>query len=87
MTDHPGVTYYNEDRGLGPFAVRIGGTNEFVSAIDPDWHRCWPPGKVDVVKGWDNQSVLKFRTIDEALAVADQVWSIEGFHTSIERMQ
>ena len=52
--------------------------------IDPEWKRAWPPGKVDVVEGWDNNKALKFATMDEALEAADQVWDIEGFHTSIE---
>jgi hypothetical protein len=81
---HPGVTFFEDDREKGPFTIRIGGTNEFVSDIDPDWKRSWPPGKVDVVEGWDNQKALKFDTMDEALEAADQVWDIEGFHTSIE---
>ena len=81
---HPGVTFYEDDREKGPFTIRIGGTNEFVSDIDPDWKRSWPPGKVDVVEGWDNQKALKFDTMDKALEAADQVWDIEGFHTSIE---
>jgi len=81
---HPGVTFLEDDREKGPFTIRIGGTNEFVSDIDPDWKRAWPPGKVDVVEGWGNQKALKFDTMDEALEAADQVWDIEGFHTSIE---
>jgi hypothetical protein len=81
---HPGVTFFEDDREKGPFTIRIGGTNEFVSDIDPDWERSWPPGKVDVVEGWGNRKALKFETMDKALEAADQVWDIEGFHTSIE---
>lgn len=81
---HPGVTYYEDDRGNGPFMIRIGGTSEFVSEIDPHWKRAWPPGKVEVVKGWDNLLALTFDTMDEALEAADKVWDIEGYHTSIE---
>jgi len=81
---HPGVTFYEDDREKGPFTIRIGGTNEFVSDIDPDWERSWPPGKVDAVEGWGNRKALKFNTMDKALEAADQVYDIEGFHTSIE---
>ena len=81
---HPGVTFYEDDRSGGPFMIRIGGTSDFVSDIDPDWKRCWPPGKVDVCNGWDNPDALKFETMDDALAAADHVWNIEGYHTSIE---
>ena len=83
---HPGVTFYEDDRSLGPFKIRIGGTSNFVSEIDPHWKRAWPPGKVNVVEGWDNPQALKFNTMDEALEAADKVWDIEGFHTTIERM-
>ena len=81
---HPGVTFFEDDRGKGPFKIRIGGTSEFVSEIDPSWDRSWPPGKVEVVKGWDNHKALTFNTLDKALESADQVWGIEGFHISIE---
>jgi len=83
---HPGVTFYEEDRTKGPFKIRIGGTSEFVSDIDPDWPRSWPPGKVEVVEGWDDPQAEVYETMDAALEAADQVWNIEGFHTSIESM-
>ena len=81
---HPGVTFYEDDRERGPFTIRIGGTSDFVSEIDPDRPRSWPAGKVELVEGWENPSSLTFETMDAALTAADQVWNIEGFHTSIE---
>jgi hypothetical protein len=81
---HPGVTFYEDDRERGPFKIRIGGTSEFVSDIDPDWKLAWPPGKVDIVEGWDHPGATVYETMDAALEAADQVWEIEGFHTSIE---
>jgi hypothetical protein len=84
---HPGVTYFEDDRNSGPFSIRIGGTSEFVSEIDPDWKRSWPPGKVVTVEdpdNWPPAKALKYDTMDEALVAADQVWEIEGYHTSIE---
>ena len=84
---YPGVTFYETDRQNWPFAIRIGGTNEFVSDIDPDFNQNWPPGKVEVVKGWSNEKALQFKTMDDALLAASQVWDIEGFHTSIEAMK
>jgi hypothetical protein len=79
-----GVCFSEDDREKGPFTIRIGGTSEFVSDIDPDWKLAWPPGKVEVVEGWDNRKSLKFDTLDTAIKAAVQVWDIEGFHTSIE---
>jgi len=76
---HTGVTFYEEDRGNGPFIIRIGGTSDFVSLVDPHW-----AGGVEICEGWGNPKALMFGTMDEALKVADQVWDIEGFHTSIE---
>jgi len=81
---YPGVTFYEADRQNGPFKIRIGGTSEFVSDIDPHFSRSWPPGKVEVTKGWDSEQILQFKTMDDALAAASQVWNIEGFHVSIE---
>ena len=82
---HTGVTFHEEDRGKGPFKIRIGGTSDFVSEIDSKYSRCSPPGKVETISGWDNPDAIIFLTMDEALIAADQVWDIEGFHTSIER--
>jgi len=82
---HTGVTYYEDDRSFGPFKIRIGGTNEFVSIIDPEDTRSWPVGSVETCKGWENIEALMFETMDAALAAADQVWDIEGIHTSVER--
>ena len=76
---HTGVTFYEEDRENGPFMIRIGGTSDFVSFIDPHW-----AGGVEICQGWENPKALKYGTMDEALKAADQVWDIEGFHTSIE---
>ena len=82
---HTGVTFYEEDREHGPFTIRIGGTSEFVSCIDATCQRSYPPGQVDVCEGWNNPDALVFETMGEALTAADQVWNIEGVHTSIER--
>ena len=83
---HTGVTFYEEDRNHGPFIIRAGGTNEFVSEIDPDDKSCCPPGRVSLCEGWDNTETLKFDTMEEALNAADEVWDIEGFHTSVEAL-
>ncbi len=80
---HPGVTFYEDDRGKGPFSIRIGGTTEFVGKI-VEIFQAWPNGYVELCQGWDNPNALTFQTMDEALLAADKVWNIEGFHTSIE---
>jgi hypothetical protein len=64
--------------------IRIGGTSEFVSKITPVWGNGWPDGDVETVEGWERTEALKFETMDEALVAAEQVWNIEGFHTSVE---
>jgi hypothetical protein len=82
---HPGVTFYEDDRGNGPFMIRIGGTKEFVSLIsDGHTHRS---RKIELCEGWRNSSALTFKTMEEALTAADKVWDIEGFHTSIETVE
>lgn len=83
---HPGVTFYEDDRGKGPFKIRIGGTCEFVSSIQTGYYARWggPPEGVTLVEGWENPAIQIYQTMDEALAAADLVWEIEGIHTSIE---
>jgi hypothetical protein len=68
------------------YKIRLGGTSEFVSEIDPTWPRACPPGKVEFVAGWDNPLALVYKTYKEAKAASDKVWNIEGFHTSIEEV-
>ena len=68
------------------YKIRLGGTSEFVSEIDPTWPRACPPGKVEFVAGWDNTSALIYKTYEEAKAASDKVWNIEGFYTSIEEV-
>jgi hypothetical protein len=79
-----GVTFYEEDRGQGPYKIRIGGSSDFVSEIDQYDKRSSPPGNVQICEGWDNTSALLFETMEEAVVAARLVWDIEGFHTSIE---
>lgn len=81
---HTGVTFFEEDRGNGPFMIRIGGTRDFVSKI-VEVFSAWPNGYIETVEGWENPRALMFETLDKALIAADQVWDIEGFHTTIER--
>ena len=83
-TKYEGVTWHEEDRDGGPFMVRIGGTSEFVSKIDPDCDRSWPRGNVEIVEGWDNPLARKYNSLDEAKDAGADVWEIEGFHTSVE---
>ena len=80
MSKHPGVTYHIDDKDLGPFTLRIGGTNEFVSFIEDNT----AGGEVDTVVGWNNKASLMFSTLEGALFAADQVWAIAGYHISIE---
>jgi len=69
------------------FAIRIGGTNDFVSKIDPDDPRCCPPGSVDLVPGRYHPKVLHFSTQEEAEEAARQVFEIEGFHNTVEEIR
>ena len=42
------------------YKIRLGGTNEFVSGIVPDWARASPPGIVYFVEGWDNPDAVSY---------------------------
>ena len=66
------------------FKIRLGGTNECVSVIDPYASHCVPPGEVTFVEGWENPSAIVFPTITAAKRAKEKVWDIEGFHTTIE---
>ena len=83
---HTGVTYHEDDRDKGPFMIRIGGTNEFVSDIRTGYYSRFgsPAQSVAFVEGWNNPEICLYQTMDEALKAADLVWEIEGFHTSVE---
>ena len=70
-----GVTWYEEDAPYGPFKIRLGGTNEFVTAISIR--------EVSLVEGWEADAMM-FETIEQAVKAAARVWDIEGFHTSVE---
>ena len=69
------------------YKIRLGGTNEFVSDIDPTWKCACPPGKVEFVKGWNNPSALVYETYEGAIEAADKVLDIEGFHTTVEEVE
>ena len=83
---HPGVKYIEGDRGKGPFIIRIGTTNEFVSDIRSGYYSRWGAPTVGVLRavGRDNPSVRIYQSMDSALRAAGHVWRIEGLHTTIE---
>jgi len=67
-----------------PYKIRLGGTNEFVSGIIPDWARAAPPGIVHFVEGWKNPDAMIWESLEDAKIAEAEVHRIEGFHTSIE---
>jgi hypothetical protein len=81
-----GITYYEDDRGKGPFIIRIGGTSKFVSNIQTGYYSRWgsPAKKVTLVEGWNNPSIRSYQTMDEEIEAAAQVRDIEGFYMSVE---
>ena len=50
------------------YKIRLGGTNEFASLIDPDYKLCCPPGTVEFVEGWSNPDALIYKTKEDAEA-------------------
>ena len=69
------------------YKIRLGGTSEFVSKIDPFYNLCAPPGIVEFVEGWTNPSALVYETYEGAIEAADKVLDIEGFHTTVEEVK
>ena len=66
------------------YKIRIGGSNDFISKIDPDDMRSFPPGSADYVPGWNHPDILLFNTYEEAVIAKDLVEYIEGFHCCVE---
>ena len=64
------------------FLIRIGGTNNFVSNINPTDPTCCPPGSVETVRG--REGAIEFETQEEAKEASRLVFEIEGFHNTIE---
>ena len=61
------------------YKLRLGGTKEFVSKIEP----C--DELVEFVEGWDNPSAIVFPTRTSANRAMDKIWEIDGFNIVIER--
>ena len=51
---------YDNDYGLRPFKIRVGGTGESVSLIDPEDEMRCPLGRVELVVGRDSSPVSSF---------------------------
>ena len=69
------------------FKIRIGGSSDFVSRIDPYDTRSCPPGSADTVSGWDHPDALQYDTREAAERAAHVVELIEGFHTCVEEIK
>jgi hypothetical protein len=81
-----GITYYEEDRGHGPFVLRQSGSNNFVTEINTSYYSRFgnPAESVVFGKGWDNPKNISFKTMKKALEAAEHVFRIEGIHISVE---
>lgn len=69
------------------YKIRICGTNEFVSKIEPKYAGCYPPGRVELVVGWSNIRVKLYPTLLGAQRAVKLVEKIEGFHCDIENAE
>jgi hypothetical protein len=56
MSNLEGVIYHEKDREDGPFVLRQGGTNNFVTDITTDYYSRWgSPGEAVAFEGgWNN---------------------------------
>ena len=66
------------------YRIRLGGTNEFVSAIDAHASHCYPPGEVKFVEGWNNPAAIVFLTKTSAETAKKKLWEIDPLHTHLE---
>jgi hypothetical protein len=69
------------------YALRISGSNDYVSKINKNDTSCYPPGRVDVVSSFMYWEVKKYATRLGAERAAKLVWKLEGFQCSIENME
>jgi len=68
------------------YALRISGSNDYVSKIDKNDTRCFPPGRVDVVPSFKAWAIKRYPTKVGAERAAKLVGKLEGFHCTIEFM-
>ena len=68
------------------YFLRISGTNEYISSINPDDTMCFPPGSATSVVGMGHADVLWFNTPGEAGEAADMVAYLEGFTCTVEHL-
>ena len=66
------------------FCLRIGGTNEFISRIDPWDMRCVPRGSCTSVVGKFHPEVMAFERRIDAEDASTEVLRIEGFGCCVE---
>ena len=69
------------------YALRICGSNDYVSKIDKNDTRCFPPGRVDVVAGINHPYTKKYPTYLGAYRALKLVAKLEGFHCVIENVE
>jgi len=86
MEHREGVIYRDEDRGKGPFVLRVSGTSDFVTGIKTGYYSRFgsPAEAVEVQAGWGNPAALSFQTMDKAIAAAEEAFRIEGCYLSVE---
>ena len=63
------------------YKVRLCGTREFVSEIEPF------DELVEFVEGWDNPSAIVFPTRTSAERAMDKIWEIDEVNTTLEEVE
>ena len=69
------------------YALRISGSNNYVTKISKNDTSCYPSGRVDVVSSFMYWKVKKYSTKLGAEQAARLVEKLEGFHCTIERLE
>ncbi len=68
------IIYYEEDRGSGPFIIRVSGAREFVSRVD----------NRGIHYSEDCNEAIQYDDFDEAIEAAKEVFDKDHMHLSIE---
>ena len=66
------------------YKLRVGGTNEYVSKIDPDDTTCFPPGSIATVEGIGHEEALGYTNLARARGDQFMAEYLEGCTISLE---
>ncbi len=68
------------------YVLRVCGSNDFVSKINPNDTSCYPPGSVEYVPYFKTWAMKKYPTRVGAERAAKLVGKLDGVHCDVENV-